>query len=118
MSKPLIDPAVIEAYHAHVYYGPCSRPAAASLREQLEAAFDVAMGRWRDEPVGPHPLPMYQVAFAAAEFPRVVPWLMLNRGELTILVHPRTGDELADHGHHALWLGEKLELNLDFLKRS
>ncbi len=118
MSKPLIDPAVIEGYHAHVYYGVSSRPAAASLREQLEAAFDVAMGRWRDEPVGPHPLPMYQVAFAAAEFPRVVPWLMLNRGELTILVHPRTGDELADHAHHALWLGEKLELNLDFLKRS
>ena len=37
---------------------------------------------------------------------------MLNRDGLTVFVHPGTGDDLADHRDHALWLGEKLELNL------
>ncbi|MFQ5938851.1 MAG: DOPA 4,5-dioxygenase family protein [Alphaproteobacteria bacterium] len=37
---------------------------------------------------------------------------MLNRDGLTVFVHPETGDDLADHLDHALWLGEKLELNL------
>lgn len=55
---------------------------------------------------------MYQVAFAPSEFARIVPWLMLNRDGLTVFVHPETGDDLADHRDHPLWLGEKLELNL------
>jgi len=114
-----VDPSVIVDYHAHVYYDPASaRDAAARLREGIAAAFpSVRLGRWHDSPVGPHPVAMYQVAFAVADFPRLVPWLMLNRGELTILVHPNTDDEYADHARHALWLGEMLTLRLDVLKR-
>ena len=44
---------------------------------------------------------MYQVAFAPEEFGRLVPWLMLNRGGLDVLVHPQTGDGYADHTEHA-----------------
>ncbi len=58
---------------------------------------------------------MYQVAFAADQFDRVVPWLMVNRQGLVVFVHPLTGDDLADHSDHALWLGERLELDLDGL---
>jgi DOPA 4,5-dioxygenase len=54
---------------------------------------------------------MYQVAFAPDQFDKVVPWLMLHRGGLDILVHPNTGDALADHTDRALWLGEKLAVN-------
>jgi aromatic ring-cleaving dioxygenase len=53
----------IKNFHAHVYYDTDTRSAAACVREQLGALFDVQLGRWRDEPVGPHPKPMYQVAF-------------------------------------------------------
>ena len=60
---------------------------------------------------------MYQVAFACEQFAQVVPWLMLNRENLDILVHPSTGDDVADHTKHALWLGNKLELNVGFLRR-
>ena len=81
----------IRGYHAHVYYDPSSRPRAAELRAAIEEQFEVVMGRWRDEPVGPHPQSMYQVAFAPEEFARVVPWLMLNRAGLNVLVHPETG---------------------------
>ncbi len=33
-----------------------------------------------------------------------------------MLVHPETGDDVIDHTDHALWLGEKLELNIDALR--
>ena len=82
-------------------------------QEQLAAKI---MGRWRDEPVGPHPQPMYQVAFEASEFAKIVPWLMLNRRGLVVLVHPNTGDAVADHDVNPLWLGEKLPLKIDFLR--
>jgi DOPA 4,5-dioxygenase len=115
MTSPA-DPATIESYHAHIYYDTESRPAAAVVRDQIQHAFKVEMGRWRDEPVGPHPQAMYQVAFGVDQFPRLVPWLMLNRLGLTVLVHPNTGDAYSDHAEHALWLGAKLELRLAILK--
>jgi DOPA 4,5-dioxygenase len=116
MTLTLTDPATaITGYHAHVYYDEASRAAAAALRDALAARFQVVLGRWRDEPVGPHPEAMYQVAFPIEEFPRFVPWLMLNRGDLVILVHPLTGDDYVDHAHHALWLGAKLPLKLETL---
>ncbi len=108
--------ASIRGYHAHIYYDAASRERAARIRELIEMNFTVVMGRWRDQPVGPHPQAMYQVAFATAEFERIVPWLMLNRDELVVLVHPETGDDYADHAEHALWMGRKLELKLDFLR--
>jgi DOPA 4,5-dioxygenase len=111
-----VNPAKIEDYHAHIYYDAGSREVAAELRATIENNFTVEMGRWRDEPVGPHPQSMYQVKFATAEFSRIVPWLMLNRRGLDILVHPNTGDAYEDHATHALWLGEKLRLRLDFLR--
>ncbi|MBW4696551.1 MAG: DOPA 4,5-dioxygenase family protein [Aphanocapsa lilacina HA4352-LM1] len=103
----------ISSFHAHVYYDPSSREAAARVREALAERFIVQLGRWHDQPIGPHPKAMYQVVFGLDQFAGVVPWLMLHREGLTILVHPETGDDLADHRHHALWLGEKLELNLE-----
>jgi aromatic ring-cleaving dioxygenase len=73
------------------------------------------MGRWHDRPVGPHPQAMYQVAFPPELFPRLVPWLALNRAGLTVLVHPETGRARADHLQHALWLGAVLPLDAGVL---
>jgi aromatic ring-cleaving dioxygenase len=106
----------IASFHAHVYYDTTTRDIAARVREELGNRFEVQLGRWRDEPVGPHPKSMYQVAFLANQFAEVVPWLMLNRQGLDVLVHPNTGDAVADHAVHSLWLGEKLELNIEVLK--
>ncbi len=108
----------IEGYHAHIYYSPETRDTAAEIRTQLDEAFNVELGRWRDEPVGPHPVSMYQVAFAPEEFPKIIPWLMINRQGLDILVHPETGDDLQDHRDNALWLGAKLELKLDMFMQA
>ncbi|WP_375499011.1 DOPA 4,5-dioxygenase family protein [uncultured Nostoc sp.] len=111
------DTIKITGFHAHVYFDPASRDVAARVREGLGVRFDVQLGRWFDKPIGPHPKAMYQVAFLPNQFDKVVPWLMLNREGLDILVHPETGDAVADHAVHSLWLGEKLDLNIEFLRR-
>jgi aromatic ring-cleaving dioxygenase len=106
------DTGKIRGYHAHIYYDRATRGVAERLRRVIPRRFEVELGRWREEPVGPHPQSMYQVKFGAKEFQRIVPWLMLNRGGLSILVHPETGDDYQDHAFNALWLGDKLTLQL------
>ncbi len=121
MADVFADPERIEGYHAHIYYDPAdpaSRARAERLREGRGARFSARLGSWHDEPVGPHPVAMYQVAFSVGEFPRLVPWLMLNRGGLDVLVHPETGDAYDDHSVNALWLGKPLPLRLDVLRRA
>jgi aromatic ring-cleaving dioxygenase len=114
---PVRDIAVVKDYHAHVYYDPASsRDRAARLRERVAAAFPEArLGRWHDELVGPHPQSMYQIALPSTLLAAFLPWLMLNRDDLTILLHPSTGDAYADHTAHAAWLGRMLPLRLEAL---
>jgi aromatic ring-cleaving dioxygenase len=101
------DPAAIAEYHAHVYR-------AERLRTRVAAEFPRAkLGRWHDELVGPHTRSMYQVAFPASLFASFLPWLMLNREGLSVLVHPETGDDYRDHSAHAAWLGAVLPLRLE-----
>ena len=117
-SAQAADPASITHYHAHIYYDPVTtRERAAQLRERVAASFPHAtVGRWHDELVGPHLRSMYQVAFPATMLASFLPWLMLNRDGLAVLVHPETGNAYRDHTEHAAWLGEKLPLKLDVLK--
>jgi aromatic ring-cleaving dioxygenase len=112
------DTVEVKGFHAHVYFDPASRDAAARVRDGLAARFDVELGRWHDKSVGPHPKSMYQVKFLPNEFGKVVPWLMLNREGLDVLVHPETGNDVRDHTDHSLWLGERLELNIEVLRQA
>ena len=108
---------VVKNYHAHIYYDPPrTRAVAARVRDGL-AAFNVQLGNWHDEPVGPHLNAMYQAVFTAEEFGKIVPWLMLHREGLSVLVHPSTGDSYGDHLERSLWLGERLQLNEKALRR-
>jgi DOPA 4,5-dioxygenase len=101
----------ITGYHAHIYYRDAAeRERAAILRAQISEHFPVELGRWRDVPVGPHEQPMYQVTFPAAVFAEFVPWLMLNRLDLTIFIHPNTDNPRRDHLVHALWMGKILQI--------
>ncbi len=110
-------PGAINGWHAHVYYDAASKPVAEAVRAGIAAGLPgVTLGRWHDNPVGPHPRGSYQVAFPPDLLAAVMPWLMLNRQGLAVLVHPETGRELADHTAHAAWLGEMLPLKLDVLQ--
>ena len=112
-----MDTAYIKDWHAHVYFDPATRDTAWALRERIEKAFDIEMGRFHEKPVGPHPRFSYQVHFKNDQLAPLISWLTLNRGGLTVLVHPNTGEDLEDHRDRAMWLGESVALNLDVLKK-
>jgi len=107
----------ITGFHVHVYFDPPTRTTALAVRDGLAERFDVELGRIHDRPMGPHPKSMYQVKFAPGEFSALVQWLMLNHAGLDVLIHPQTGDDVADHTEQALWLGEKLALNIEVLRK-
>lgn len=106
----------IVSFHAHVYYDPATTLGVAErLRERISDLFVVQLGRWHDRPVGPHVQAMYQVAFTPPVFASFVPWLILHRDGLTVLVHANTLEPFRDHTEHALWLGEKLPIKGEVL---
>jgi aromatic ring-cleaving dioxygenase len=115
--KPtMVNPANY-GYHAHVYFNEETRPVAVRLAERLNAEFDVEIGQFSGDRVGPHPIPQFQMIFKNEQFATVVPWLMLNRDGLDILLHPLTDDMVDDHTVYATWLGKPIDLLLDHMQR-
>lgn len=106
----------LKGYHAHVYFDAATRPIAERLRDTIVGQFAVRAGAFSDEPRGPHPIAQFNVIFEAPEFQNIVPWLMLNREGLDVLVHPLTENAYDDHSRHALWLGTPVQLKFDVLR--
>lgn len=121
MGHPTItttDTETIRGYHAHVYFESGQRDEALALRQAVKALIPEAeLGRVHEGPVAFHTEPMFQVAIAPEHFSELVPWLMLNRGNLRILVHPLTGDPWQEHVDQALWLGEPVPIDREKLRR-
>ena len=61
---------------------------------------------------------MFEVnLFTPKQFGAFIPWLVINRGPLSALVHPNTDDEERDHTQRATWMGDRLPLDLTLFKR-
>jgi DOPA 4,5-dioxygenase len=105
-----------KGYHAHVYYDAETKDKAAKLSATLSEKFKVEGGALSDDPRGPHPISQFNVIFETPEFEKIVPWLMLNREGLDILVHPLTDSSLNDHTAYAMWLGNPVSLRTEILQ--
>jgi DOPA 4,5-dioxygenase len=105
----------VKGYHAHVYFDATTRSCAERLREALLSQFAVKPGAFADEPRGPHPVPQFNMIFEASEFQHIVPWLMLNRDNLDVLVHSLSPSNYDDHTKYAMWLGKPVPLKLERL---
>jgi aromatic ring-cleaving dioxygenase len=106
----------IKGYHAHVYYNAVTRQIAEALRNTIIERFAVEPGAFSDEPRGPHPISQFNIIFQTAEFQKIVPWLMLNRDGLDVLIHPLTESSYDDHSKNALWMGTPVPMRLDILR--
>jgi DOPA 4,5-dioxygenase len=106
----------IHGFHAHVYFDADTRATAERVHEALARRFGVTLGSLVGSLVGPHTKPMFEITLAPDEFPTVVPWLMLHRDGLSVLVHPITDDDVADHERHTLWMGEVLPIDVERIR--
>ena len=102
-------------WHAHIYYSPAQRDAAAALRERFRGLGDIILfvGRMMDQGVGPHPIPQYEVHFRTSAVAGVT--AILEESGLRALVHPLTADDLADHTTSARWIGDPVALDVTTL---
>lgn len=103
----------LNRFHAHVYFDRAQQGQAIDLRREVGRRFAVPIGALHDRPVGPHSKGTFQVLFDSEDFGRIVPWLMQHRGDLDVLVHGDTGNDLIDHTRYVFWLGSPQELRLD-----
>jgi aromatic ring-cleaving dioxygenase len=68
---------------------------------------------------------MFEVnLFTPAQFGAFIPWLVINRGPLSVLVHPNTVDLVTgkrdaerDHTQRATWMGERVLLDMSLFKK-
>lgn len=112
----MTDPQTIRGWHAHVYFDADQLQQAQTVCEAARDRFDVPMGRMHAQPVGPHPTGSCQLSVPPEKFADVTAWLALNRNGLTVFTHADTGDVMADHTEHVVWLGESTPLRLQILR--
>ncbi|KAF7329259.1 hypothetical protein MKEN_00186800 [Mycena kentingensis (nom. inval.)] len=121
--KAVLDTEVKE-WHFHIYFQQGNSEQAhyaqelrdAVLRLRRDGAFiAVPLFRVHADPFGPHPVGSYEIWVPAETFSSVYSYLCLNRGPLSIMVHPLTQDERADHDSRASWIGPAYPLDLSKL---
>ena len=101
-------------FHAHVYYDQGERGAAEALHAALLLSKEpLFVGRMTDGPVGPHPIPQFEVHFDESALDALMP--QFEQSGLRILVHPLTDDDVADHTSLGRWIGKPVELDVSVL---
>lgn len=111
----------------HIYYYQHNLSLAkyaSELHQRIRREFpELRIYKFWDRPVGPHTVAMFEVnLFTPAQFGAFVPWLVVNRGPLSVLLHPNTErgvqgeSEERDHTQRAVWMGERLPLDLSVFR--
>lgn len=127
------DPPSIISWHVHICYmlSADGIKEAMALRDRATERFRKFLGREctgrfdlgrlcmiRDHDFktvlgeGPFPAGEWSIFVPNAFYGLVVPWMLQNRGNFSLLVHPNTGYEYEDHSIWASWAGQPWPLNL------
>lgn len=102
--RPLDD---VKGWHAHVYFPGYPDLRAETLRRWISERFLLRINKTHQGPFGPHTTPSFNVIFDNQQFNTLIPWLVLNRLGLNVLLHPVTENGYLDHTGNALWLGAR-----------
>ncbi|KAL0955747.1 hypothetical protein HGRIS_001962 [Hohenbuehelia grisea] len=114
----------IKEWHFHIYFhqnNADEHHAALQLRDSVlrlrrDGAFvAVPLFRVNTAPIGPHPVGSYEIWVPSESFASVFSYLCMNRGDLSILVHPLTREERKDHEIRNAWIGPSYPLDLSSL---
>ncbi|KAI8097630.1 DOPA-like domain-containing protein [Halteromyces radiatus] len=114
----------IKEWHFHIYFfqqNEEQKQQALVLRDRVlalvkEGFFKVVpFYRVNLQPIGPHPIGSYEVWCPTEHFARAFSFFTLNRGGLSILIHPLTLYPLTDHTSRAVWLGASMPLDYSSL---
>ncbi|NAX22241.1 DOPA 4,5-dioxygenase family protein [Vibrio sp. V39_P1S14PM300] len=97
-------------YHFHVYFALNNVAAAEELHQKIRQTQADKIERIYplvERLVGPHKMPMFEIHVADINN-GFADWLDAQRGDLSVLMHPVTGNDLKDHTEGAAWLGREL----------
>ncbi|PBP17239.1 hypothetical protein BUE80_DR011932 [Diplocarpon rosae] len=123
-----LDNGIRGGFDVHVYYfqtNPSQLQFARELWTRIRLEFpELRIYRFWEHPVGPHPVAMFEVdLLTPAQFGAFIPWLVINRGPLSALLHPNTvsengehREEYRDHTQRATWLGQPVMLDLGMFR--
>ncbi|KAI0699665.1 DOPA-like domain-containing protein [Cytidiella melzeri] len=122
--KEVVD-SEIKEWHFHIYFhqrNADEHQAALELRDAVlrlrrDGAFiAVPLYRVNTDPIGPHPVGSYEIWCPSESFASVFSYLCMNRGNLSILVHPLTREQnihqRKDHEIRNAWIGPSFPLDL------
>lgn len=113
-------PMNIKNYHFHLYYelNDLEIEKATSILQKLRTEKEeMPIGRIWEKPVGPHPIGSCQVTVKNEHFREMIEWFLKNRKGLSLFIHPNTGNDLADHTEHTIWLGHEFTLKTDLFHK-
>ena len=104
-------------FHAHIYFDVSDLARAQAFAQAAQHRFGVTVGRFHEQPVGPHPRASCQLTVTPESFGPFASWAATARAGLTIFAHADTGEDWRDHTHNVVWFGPSEPLNLEFFER-
>ncbi|TPX40763.1 hypothetical protein SeMB42_g02875 [Synchytrium endobioticum] len=105
----------------HIYFLQNNHRSVKSIKA-LHGSFRRAFPLTRMYPIqarpgGPHTAGMFEVnACTPAELGAVFAWLVVNRGEHSVLIHPHVGNAVKEHTALATWMGQPFPIDTEMLE--
>ncbi len=100
--------------HFHIYFEQHQQDELHSLLEITRRYFPTLYyGRIHTKPVGPHPIGSCLIATKTEqETETLLGFLKQHHNNLTLMIHPLTGDDIEDHkAENIIWLGQEYQIN-------